>query len=233
MSSQRIEQTIFVVDDDAAICDGIVMLMETVGLAAESFSAAADFLSQYDGRPGVLVLDVRMPGMSGLEAHAQMTTERFDNLAVIFVSGHGDIAMAVASLKSGAADFLTKPFRDQDLIDCIQRTLAANQKRIQSARQRRDIEERIATLTPREREVMHHIALGKPNKIVGLDLGISQRTVEIHRSQVMRKMGSYSLAHLVHTLDKINFFEPATDAPVDPKAPVKPPAFAQTFSARD
>ena len=156
----------------------------------------------YDSaHPGCLVLDVRMPGMSGIELQQQLNL-RGAVIPVIFITGHGDIPMAVEAMQQGAFDFLQKPFRDQDLIDRIQRALEKDRASRDELTQRSRIRERRETLTPREREVLDLVTAGKPNKIMAADLGLSQRTVEIHRARVMEKMGASSLAQLVRmTLD--------------------------------
>ena len=206
-SITSIPQTVFIVDDDAAVRDSLSFLMDSMDLPARAFASGQEFLSSYDGGAGVLVLDVRMPGMSGLELQQELATRDAAKLAIIFISGHGDIPMAVEALKRGAADFLPKPFRDQELLDRIHKALEQNEAEHEQAVEIDEIERRIATLTPREEEVMAMIADGKANKVVALDLEISQRTVEIHRSRVMEKMGVRSLAHLVRMLDRVRYFE--------------------------
>jgi two-component system, LuxR family, response regulator FixJ len=188
---------VFIVDDDEAVRSALRLLLKSVGLTAVAFSTAQEFLSTYTAsQPGCLVLDVRMPEMSGLELQQQLNT-RGAVIPVIFISGHGDIPMAVAAIQQGAFDFLQKPFRDQDLIDRIQRALAKDQASRAELKERALIRDRLATLTPREREVLQLVADGKPNKVMAGDLGLSQRTVEIHRSRVMGKMGATSVAQLV------------------------------------
>lgn len=205
--AEAAQQIVYIVDDDAAVRDSLSFLMDSVDLRARTYGSAPAFLDAYDGRPGVLVLDVRMPGMSGLELQEELGRRGFGKLAVIFISGHGDIPMAVEALKRGAADFLPKPFRDQELLDRIHQALDHNEAEMESAIAADEIEARIATLTPRERQVMEKVADGCANKVVALDLDISQRTVEIHRAHVMEKMGVRSLAHLVRTLERVNYFD--------------------------
>jgi two-component system response regulator FixJ len=189
--------TVFIVDDDDAVRGALRLLLKSVGLAATTLSSAQDFLATYDPQqPGCLILDVRMPGMSGLELQQQLNL-RGAIIPVIFITGHGDIPMAVEAMQQGAFDFLQKPFRDQDLIDRIQRALAKDQTGRAELRERARIEQRLETLTAREREVLELVTSGKPNKIMAADLGVSQRTVEIHRARVMEKMGASSLAQLV------------------------------------
>jgi two-component system response regulator FixJ len=188
---------VFVVDDDEAVRSALRLLLKSVGLVAVAFSTAQEFLATYEpGQPGCLVLDVRMPEMSGLELQQQLNI-RGAVIPVIFISGHGDIPMAVEAIQQGAFDFLQKPFRDQDLIDRIQRALAKDQTSRAELKERTLIRERIGTLTPRECEVLKLVTSGKPNKVMAGDLGLSQRTIEIHRSRVMEKMAASSLAQLV------------------------------------
>jgi two-component system response regulator FixJ len=188
---------VFVVDDDEAVRGALRLLLKSVGLAAVAFATAQEFLSTYESsQPGCLVLDVRMPEMSGLELQQQLNI-RGAVIPVIFISGHGDIPMAVEAIQQGAFDFLQKPFRDQDLIDRIQRALAKDRTSRAELQERALIRERISTLTPRESEVLKLVTSGKPNKVMAGDLGLSQRTIEIHRSRVMEKMAASSIAQLV------------------------------------
>jgi two-component system, LuxR family, response regulator FixJ len=188
---------VFVVDDDEAVRNSLRLLLKSVGIAATAQSTAQEFLDTYrPQQPGCLVLDVRMPGMSGMELQQQLNL-RGAVIPVIFISGHGDIPMAVEAMQQGAFDFLQKPFRDQDLIDRIQRALAKDESNRAQLKERAQIQERLESLTPREREVLTLVASGKANKVMAGDLGVSQRTVEIHRARVMEKMGATSLAQLV------------------------------------
>jgi len=189
--------TVFIVDDDEAVRNSLRLLLKSVGLAASALPTAQEFLSSYSAdQPGCLVLDVRMPGMSGLELQQQLNV-RGAVIPVIFITGHGDIPMAVEAIQQGAFDFLQKPFRDQDLIDRIQRALAKDRTNRTELQEHTRTRERLESLTPREREVLALVASGKPNKVMAGDLGVSQRTVEIHRARVMEKMGASSLAQLV------------------------------------
>ncbi|MEL6200318.1 MAG: response regulator [Pseudomonadota bacterium] len=208
MSDDQQTQKVYIVDDDPGIRESIAMLMETVGLPARAYGSAAEFLQHFDSGNGVLLLDVRMPGMSGVELQRSLCDETFSGLAVIFMTGHADVPMAVNALKSGATDFLTKPVREQDLLDCVQRALASNETRIRHRQHASAVQERIATLTPREQEIMVLIADGKPSKVVAYELGISQRTVEIHRARVMKKMDCRSTSQLTRSLDSIQFEAP-------------------------
>jgi len=189
--------TVFIVDDDAAVRNSLRLLVKSVGLTAAVFASAQEFLASYDPQqPGCLALDVRMPGMSGLELQQQLNL-RGAVIPVIFITGHGDIPMAVEAMQHGAFDFLQKPFRDQDLIDRIQRALERDRENRAALGERTRIRERLDSLTPREREVLALVTSGKANKTMAADLGLSQRTVEIHRARVMEKMGASSVAQLV------------------------------------
>jgi two-component system, LuxR family, response regulator FixJ len=189
--------TIFVVDDDAAVRDALKLLLRSVGQAVETFSSGQEFIDAYsEDRPGCLVLDIRMPGMSGLELQ-QKLNERHSILPIIFITGHGDVPMAVEAMQAGAVDFIQKPFRDQDLIDRINQALEKDSNNRAALGERNDIRRRLETLTPREREVLDLVVHGKANKVIAGDLKLSQRTVEIHRARVMEKMQASSLAHLV------------------------------------
>lgn len=189
--------TIFVVDDDAAVRDALKLLLRSVGHAVETFGSGQEFLDAYaEDRPGCLVLDIRMPGMSGLELQERLN-EKHCILPVIFITGHGDVPMAVEAMQAGAVDFIQKPFRDQDLIDRINQALDKDNSNRAALGERNDIRRRLETLTPREREVLDLVVHGRANKVIAADLKLSQRTVEIHRARVMEKMQASSLAHLV------------------------------------
>ncbi len=192
--------SVYVVDDDDAVRSSLRLLLKSVGIPAVAFGAARDFLAAYDPDvPGCLVLDVRMPGMSGLELQEELN-RRGAIIPVIFITGHGDIPMAVEAMQHGAFDFLQKPFRDQDLIDRVQRALATDARNRAALDEGQKIAERYESLTPREREVLVLVTQGKANKVMAGDLGVSQRTVEIHRARVMEKMGANSLAQLVRMM---------------------------------
>jgi len=194
---KELKPTIFVVDDDEGVRNSLRFLLKSVGLSATTLASATEFLTTYQpDQPGCLVLDVRMPGLSGLELQQQLNL-RGAIIPVIFITGHGDIPMAVEAMQHGAFDFLQKPFRDQDLIDRIQRALAADEKNRAALRERDRVRARLDSLTPREREVLDLMMRGKPNKVMAAELGLSQRTVEIHRARVMEKTDASSLAQLV------------------------------------
>ena len=200
--TQQLSAMVFIVDDDEAVRNSLRLLVKSVGLPASTYKSAQEFLTSYDAsHPGCLILDVRMPGMSGIELQQRLNL-RGAVLPVIFITGHGDIPMAVEAMQQGAFDFLQKPFRDQDLIDRIQRALEKDRTSRNELSQRIRIRERRDRLTPREREVLELVTSGKPNKVMAADLSLSPRTVEIHRARVMEKMGASSLAQLVRmTLD--------------------------------
>jgi two-component system, LuxR family, response regulator FixJ len=196
-NSNNARPTIFVVDDDSAVRDALKLLLRSVGQAVETYGSAQEFLDAYgEDRPGCLVLDIRMPGMSGLELQ-QKLNEKHSILPIIFITGHGDVPMAVEAMQAGAVDFIQKPFRDQDLIDRINQALEKDGSNRAALGERNDIRRRLETLTPREREVLDLVVHGKANKVIAGDLKLSQRTVEIHRARVMEKMQASSLAHLV------------------------------------
>ena len=188
---------VYIVDDDDGMRRALGILMTTVGYQPAAFAGPRDFLATYDAsQPGCLVLDVRMPEMSGLELQQHLNRSG-SMLPVILVSGHGDIPMAVQAMKDGAFDFLQKPFRDQELLDRINAALKLDAENRASVDRMADLKQRSESLTPREREVMALVVDGKANKVIAIDLGLSERTVEIHRANVMEKMGARSVAHLV------------------------------------
>jgi FixJ family two-component response regulator len=195
--------SVFIVDDDAGVRDSLKFLMRSVDHPVETFASALEFLDAYrDDRPGCLVLDIRMPGMSGLELQEQLIARRA-MVPIIIITGHGDVPMAVEAMQSGARDFIQKPFRDQDLLDRINLELEQDAKNRAALGELNLIRERLASLTPREREVMDLVVHGKANKVIAGDLELSQRTVEIHRARVMEKMQASSLAHLVRMVIEV------------------------------
>lgn len=190
-------QIVTVVDDDEAVRSSLRLLLKSVGLEVRTLASAAEFEKTFDPQePGCLVLDVRMPGLSGLELQDALNL-RGAIIPVIFITGHGDVPMAVEAMQKGAFDFLQKPFRDQDLLDRIQRALARDRENRAELLQKDRIRARLESLTPREREVLDLMTRGRPNKLMAADLGLSQRTIEIHRARVMEKMNASSLAQLV------------------------------------
>ncbi len=201
---QKDSPLVYVVDDDDAIRDSLSLLLQSIGIEHAVFSSANDFLEAYDrDQHACLVTDIRMPGLSGLELQQRLNEERA-YIPVIFITGHGDVPMAVNAMKSGAADFIQKPFRDQDLLDRIQRALQRDSETRQSRVEERVIRARLALLTPRETEVMQRVVKGHANKVIAMDLGVSQRTVELHRARVMHKLKMRSLADLVSAIGKLN-----------------------------
>lgn len=188
---------VYIVDDDEAVRDSLSLLMRSVDLASQTFGSAVEFLDAYKPTAhACLVADIRMPGLSGLDLQQELN-RRGVALPLIFITGHGDVPMAVKAMQTGAMDFLQKPFRDQDLLDRIHKALERDRKTRDSRRMAQKIRDRIATLTPRETEVMAKVVEGCANKVIAMDLGVSQRTVELHRARVMQKMGVRSLAGLV------------------------------------
>jgi two-component system response regulator FixJ len=200
---------VYLVDDDEAVRDALGMLLKSIGLEFEAYASALEFLEHFDAsRHACLVADIRMPGLSGLELQERLNEQRAE-IPIIFITGHGDVPMAVSAMKSGAADFLQKPFRDQELIDRIHKALAEDRRRRLFRAEDDEIRARIASLTPRENEVMRRVVRGQANKVIAMDLGVSQRTVELHRARVMRKLKMRSLAELVHAVDKVTATESA------------------------
>jgi len=191
------DATVFIVDDDEAVRDSLGLLLRSAGYRARVYGGARDFLKAFDPRDhGCLVLDIRMPGMTGLELQKHLQ-EIGCNIPIIFITGHGDIPMAVEAVRQGAVDFIQKPFSDQELMDRISDALEQATRQREGELERLDIMDRMGSLTAREREVMGQVVQGKANKVIAADLGVSQRTVEIHRARVMEKMQANSLAHLV------------------------------------
>jgi FixJ family two-component response regulator len=191
------EQIVYIVDDDEDVREGFGLLMDTVGQPYRTFYSALAFLEAYDpAMDGCLVLDIRMPRMTGLELQERLN-EMGSLLPIIFMTGHGDIPMAVDAMRRGALDFIRKPFREQDLLERINEALD-----LESGRRKRELDlqrlnDRVASLTEREQEVFKRVADGEMNKVIAQDLGISERTVELHRSQVMKKLEVRTLAQLV------------------------------------
>jgi FixJ family two-component response regulator len=194
---------VFVVDDDVSVRDGLQSLLSSVGLRVETFGSAPDFLKkQLPDAPSCLVLDVRLPGLSGLDFQAELAKADI-RIPIVFVTGHGDIPMTVRAMKAGAVEFLTKPFRDQDLIDAVQLGLKRDSARREAEKATAGLRARYDALTPREKEVVARVATGLMNKQIAGDMGLSEITVKLHRGNAMRKMGARSLADLVKMVDAI------------------------------
>jgi len=193
---------VFVVDDDPSVRRAIKRLVESVGLRVEAFGSAQDFLrNEPPDTPSCLVLDVRLPGISGLDFQRQLAETNI-HIPIVFITAHGDIPMTVRAMKAGAIEFLTKPFRDQDLLDAIQLALERDKtRRVQEAEVAK-LRERYESLTSREREVLPLVVSGLLNKQIAAEIGTSEPTVKVHRSQLMRKMGAESLAELVRMYEK-------------------------------
>jgi FixJ family two-component response regulator len=195
---------VFVIDDDPGVREALKELLSSVGIHTKTFATAADFLETYTSSiDGCVILDVRMPGMSGLELQRRLNAMA-STLPIIFLTAHGDVQIAVRAVRAGALDFIEKPFRPDELIDKVQRALEVNNRRRRDSTLRDATTRRIASLTPREREVLETMVDGKGTEVVAKELGISRRTVEVHRANVMKKMETDSLLKLVQLMTRIN-----------------------------
>ena len=191
------KQTVYIVDDDEGVREGLSLLLDTVGQSCELFSSAYEFLDAYEeDKSGCLVLDIRMPRMTGLDLQEKLI-EMGSQLPIIFITGHGDIPMAVDAMRRGALDFIRKPFREHDLLGRINEALDSDSSSRRKTLDHQALRDKLASLSKRESEVFERVADGEMNKVIAIDLGISERTVEVHRSQVMHKIGVRTLAQLV------------------------------------
>lgn len=203
-----VEAMVFVVDDDVGTRESLKNLIRSVGLRVEAFASAQDFLrSTRPDVPGCLVLDVRLPGLSGLDLQKRMAEVELA-IPIVFISGHGDIPMSVRAMKAGAVEFLTKPFRDQDLLDAIQQALERDRNAREQRAEIAELRSRYRLLTPREREVMALVVTGLLNKQIAGELGTSEASVKVHRQHVMEKMRAGSLAALVRMADRVGIHTP-------------------------
>ncbi len=200
-----INQSVYIVDDDEAVRDSLKELLESVELNVMEFDSAQAFLEQYSpAMAGCIILDIRMPGKSGLELQKELV-EIDCLLPIIFITGHGDVPMAVEAMKRGAVEFIQKPIRDQELLDCINSALESSRKQYENRSGHDEFSTHLESLTPREREILELIVKGHANKVIAIDLSISQRTVENHRAKIIEKMGAKSTANLIRLMIENKF----------------------------
>jgi FixJ family two-component response regulator len=201
--TETVSSVVFVVDDDPSVRDAIGRLVGTVGLRAEAFGSAREFLRcNRPEAPSCLVLDVRLPGISGIDFQHELSAANI-RIPIIFITAHADVSMSVKAMKAGAIEFLTKPFKGQDLLDAVQLALEKDRARRLSEAELSELQQRLRTLTPREREVLPLVISGRPNKQVAAEITASEATVKVHRSQLMRKMRAESVADLVRMAEKL------------------------------
>jgi FixJ family two-component response regulator len=205
--------TVLVVDDDPEVRDALSSLFRSVGLDSKLFASSAEFLQhKLPEAPCCIVLDIRLPGMGGLDFQAQLTRANI-HVPVVMITGHGDIPMSVRAMKAGAVDFLTKPFRQQDMLDAVAQAIERDRKRRDSEKSLAELRGLFESLTMREREIMALVTTGLMNKQVAAELGLSEITVKIHRGHIMRKMGMRSLADLVRAAEALELHQTKTSAP--------------------
>lgn len=199
---------VHVIDDDASVREALGRLLRSVDLRTELYASANEILQrQLSAVPGCLVVDIRMPGLSGFELHAELTRANI-NIPIIFMTAYGDIPMSVRAMKGGAIDFLTKPFRDQDLLDAVTTAIATDRARRSAERTRLEMQQLFDSLTPREREVVTYVAAGLMNKQIAADIGISEVTIKIHRMNAMKKLQTKSLADLIRMAEILGIAPP-------------------------
>lgn len=200
----KIVPTVYIVDDDETVLDATGLLVRSMGFEVKSFRSAIEFLDAYSpDLRGCLALDVRMPEMSGIELQRELINRKFA-MPIIFITGHGDVPMAVEAMKLGAIDFLEKPYNDQQLLDNINKALELDNQNFAKREEKAIIEHSLKKLTPREHEVMTRVVAGESNKVIAIELGLSERTIEIHRSRVMSKMDCKSVAALVSLVSSVS-----------------------------
>jgi FixJ family two-component response regulator len=203
------DECVFVVDDDDSVRRSLSRLIRSAGWRVETFPTAKSFLDYTPpNRPGCLVLDLQLPGVSGLELQTSLV-EAGRDIPIVFITGHGDVPSSVRAMKGGAVDFLQKPFDDQELLDCISRALGRSREQRARRAERAVLEARFLTLTPREREVLALVVIGKLNKQIASDLGAAEKTIKVHRGRVMAKMQAGSVAELVRMVEKLGELPPA------------------------
>lgn len=198
----REEPAVFVVDDDLSVRESLRNLLRSVGLKVETFSSAQEFLSAPSSGPGCLVLDVRLPGLSGLDLQRRLAETKRD-IPIVFITAHGDIPMSVRAIKAGAVEFLTKPFRDQDLLDAVRQAIDSDLRQRTRENELAELRQRYSSLTPREQDVMKHVVRGLVNKQIAAEMGITESTVKLHRGRLMHKMKAESLAELIRMAERM------------------------------
>ena len=203
------EAIVFIVDDDASVREALSNLFRSVGLQVETFGSAHEFLQcKLPNAPSCLILDIRLPRLSGLDFQAELAKADI-RIPIIFMTGHGDIPMTVRAMKAGAVDFLTKPFRDQDMLDAVTAAIERDRNSRDEAKALSDLQALFATLTPRERQVMNLVTAGLMNKQIAAEIGLAEITVKIHRGHIMRKMGAKSLPDLVRMAELLGIGPPS------------------------